>query len=259
MSRLAFVIPRYAASIGGGAETLMRALAIELQASGKSVEVFATCALDHRTWDNHYPAGEVEEDGLKVHRFEVDERNLDIFIEKEQKIARGLPLSSAEQIVWLRNSVNSMALYQRLIERQDDFDFFFFAPYLFGTTFWGSMLLAKKSVLVPCLHDEGYAYLPIMRAMFRRVKGVMWNAEPEATLAKEIYRLPDLNNKGFAVGMGFKERLTKRRNILPSKSYFLYSSETKPMSMTPSGKFGRKSMVPEPINIRFGTVVLVER
>ena len=222
--KLAFVVPRYAASIGGGAETLMRAIAIELVSRNYEVDIITTCALDHRTWDNHFEEKMTIEDGLNVYRFKVDNRDLEKFIRVEQKLSKGFSVSIEEQISWLKNSVNSSGVNQYLIDNEDKYDLFFFAPYLFGTTFWGSQLIPQKSILVPCLHDESYAYLPIIRTMFRRVRGIMWNALPEAMLAKEIYKLDDLEKKGMEVGMGFVDTSNILEKInFEHKSYFLYS------------------------------------
>jgi glycosyltransferase involved in cell wall biosynthesis len=61
------------------------------------------------------------------------------------------------------------------------------------------MIHPAKSVLVPCLHDEAYAYLDIISAMFRGVRGCVFNAEPEMQLARSLYG--DIS--GGVVGMGF--------------------------------------------------------
>jgi glycosyltransferase involved in cell wall biosynthesis len=220
---IAAVVPRYGASIGGGAETLVRDLFLSLRDTPVSMEVLTTCAMDHRTWENILPEGETTEDGIRIKRFPVSERNLDIFIKAEQKLQQGFMLSEDEQIAWLENSVNSRSLYEYLYSNALSYDFIFYAPYLFGTTFWGSSLYPENSILIPCLHDEAYAYLPIMRYMFRQVSGVMWNAEPEAVLANAIYRLPQLADKGHVVGMGFDLLPQVEAVPMHDKPYLLYS------------------------------------
>ena len=228
MPKFAFVIPRYAASIGGGAETLMRSLALALKDTGVFVDIITTCAKDHRTWDNYYQEGSLLEDGLKVDRFPVDQRDVSLFLECEAKLAKGLSLSNQEQISWLKNSVNSSLLYEHLLKTQHTYDLIFFAPYLFGTSFWGAMLVKEKAILVPCLHDEAYAYQPIMRTLFRSVKGLMWNAFPEGELAKRIYNIDNIEEKGREVGMGFDEIIptsmdSHTENSPSEKKFFLYS------------------------------------
>lgn len=201
-----FVVPRYFEGIAGGAETLMGGLARVLSARGDQVEIVTTCARDNRTWANELPAGEVSVDGIKVTRFPVDSRNLDAWIPIQIAISEGKPVTASDQLTWMSESVSSQALYSYLVRNSDRFDLSFFGPYLFGTTFWGSMLNPGKSVLIPCLHDESYAYLDVVASMFRQVRGCLFNAAPEMHLARSLYgEIP-----GDVVGMGFEP---------PSKEY----------------------------------------
>lgn len=196
---LCFVSPRYFDGIAGGAETLIAGLAQALRARGDSVEVLTTCAKDNRTWANEYEAGEVFVNDLKVTRFKVDERDLDAWIPIQCKIHEGIEVSVNDQLTWMAESVNSKALYAHIRERAQGFDAIFFGPYLFGTTFWGSLIAPHKSILIPCLHDESYAYQAIIASMFRQVRGCLFNAEPEMHLARSLYG----DIRGGVVGMGF--------------------------------------------------------
>lgn len=198
--KYAFVVPRFGQG-AGGAETLAKNLAIKLAERGDQVEVLSTCARDNRTWENFYPAGMTQEDGLTVRRFPVDPRNLDSWIPKQIAIHDGLSLSIEDQLTWMADSVNSSALYQFIAEKGEQFDALFFVPYLFGTTFWGSLINPEKSVLIPCLHDEHYAYVDVIASMFRQVKKALFNSAPEQDLANRLYG----SITGGEVGMGFEE------------------------------------------------------
>lgn len=195
-----FVLPRYFEGIAGGAETLMGGLARALKSRGDEVEIVATCARDNRTWENELSEGETSVDGIKVTRFPVDKRNLDLWIPIQVAISEGKPVTAAEQLSWMTESVSSQALYSYLVQNGSRFDLSFFGPYLFGTTFWGSMLNPSKSVLIPCLHDESYAYLDVIASMFRQVRGCLFNAQPEMHLARSLYG----DVPGDVVGMGFE-------------------------------------------------------
>lgn len=198
--RFCFVVPRYFEGIAGGAETLMGGLARALDARGDTVEIVTTCARDNRSWQNELPAGEARVDGIKVTRFPVDERNLDVWIPIQVAISEGKLTTAADQLAWMTESVSSQALYSYLVQNSGRFDLSFFGPYLFGTTFWGSMLNPSKSVLIPCLHDESYAYLEVIASMFRQVRGCLFNAAPEMHLTRSLYgEIP-----GDVVGMGFE-------------------------------------------------------
>lgn len=195
----AFVSPRFGANIGGGAETLVRELAKRLALRGDRVEVLSTCAKDNRTWENHFPAGLTNEEGVMVRRFLVNPRNLESWLPKQISISQGLWLDLDNQLDWMAESVNSDDLYQFIADEGDNFDAIFFAPYLFGTTFWGSLIKPQKSILIPCLHDEEYAYLEIIAGMFTQVRGSLFNTLPEQQLAGKLYG----QARGGEVGMGF--------------------------------------------------------
>ena len=196
----AFVTPRFGRDIAGGAETLVASLARQLVRRGDHVEIFTTCAKNNTSWSNDFPAGRCDEDGLVVRRFEIDERDTDVWIEHQIAISEGLRLSLEAQLDWMQNGVNSTALYTALEVEADRFEAIFLAPYLFGTTFFGALVRPDKSILIPCLHDEHYAYLEIVESMFRQVKGALFNAAPEQELAERLYG----HVAGGPVGMGFE-------------------------------------------------------
>ena len=198
--RLCFVLPRFGEKIYGGAEFLMTALARKLSERGEEIQILSTCAIDNRTWENYFPAGASHELGLDVLRFPVDERNLDSWIPKQIAISEGFRLSIEDQLDWMQHSVNSSALYDYIYKHQREFDYLFFAPYLFGTTFWGSLICPERSILFPCLHDESQAYTDVIAAMFKRVRACMFNANAERDLAQALYG----PLAGGEVGLGFE-------------------------------------------------------
>ncbi len=198
--RYCFVIPRYFEGIAGGAETLISALARKLALRGDEVLLLATCAKDNRTWENFFEPGEALIDGLKVIRFAVDKRNLDRWIPLQIRLSEGMRLDLPEELDWLAESVNSSSMYAYLEQYAPSFDAVFFGPYLFGTTFWGSLIHPENSVLIPCLHDESPAYTQVMAAMFRQVRGCLFNARGERDLAHTLYG----DIEGGDVGMGFE-------------------------------------------------------
>ncbi|MCB0332205.1 MAG: glycosyltransferase family 4 protein [Bdellovibrionales bacterium] len=200
LRRYAFIPPRFGEEVVGGAETLIANLASKLHARGNHVDIFTTCARDNRTWANEYKQGKSTAYGLPVERFSVDERDLESWIPKQIAISEGMALSVDDQLEWMAHSVNSQALYAHLAAERDNYDAFFFGPYLFGTTFWGSLISPEKSYLIPCLHDEYYAYTDVVRSMFRQVAGCIFNASPEMDLARALVG----NVQGGEVGMGFE-------------------------------------------------------
>jgi glycosyltransferase involved in cell wall biosynthesis len=183
---LAFVSPRYGPGVVGGAETLVRRMAVKLAERGHRITVLTTCATSHFTWENSLPPGESKDGAVTVVRFPVGARDEKRYGALLEKISLGENVSPDEQMAWLGESVVSPALFGHLRDRGEEYDLIFFAPYLFGTTFWGALIRPERSVLIPCLHDEPFAHLPVFRLLFSEVAGILCNSEPEADLVRRI-------------------------------------------------------------------------
>ncbi len=202
--RLAFVSPRWAPEAAGGAEVLSRLLAEHLAARGHRVEALATCADDPHTWRNTRRPGTEEVNGVTVRRFPADEGRVSgDFLALQDRISRGHRVTRREEERWIAGSVVSTELNRCLSGKRDDFDAFIFVPYLFGVTWFGSAICPRKSLLIPCLHDEPFAALSIYADMFRRFRGFLFNSLPEMDLARRLYGVP--REKSFLVSMGFDE------------------------------------------------------
>jgi glycosyltransferase involved in cell wall biosynthesis len=198
LMRLLWVVPRFGSATVGGAERLVQALALRALNDGFHVEVATTCASDHATWENVLDAGVSDEEGLRVHRFPVSMRDAELF-EAIHRALRVRRLSYAEELMWLANSVWSAEMHDFLRATHESYDLLLFAPYLFGTTIWGAQIAPRQSALMPCLHDEPYAYLTTVRRVMAEVKGCIFNSEAEEQLCRRLTPL----RVGGVVGMGF--------------------------------------------------------
>jgi glycosyltransferase involved in cell wall biosynthesis len=184
-ARVSFVVPRYGVDVVGGAETLCRLLAERLAGAGADVEVLTTCAIDHFTWADHHPPGTTKERGVRVHRFRVNpRRDADRFLRHHTAIALGRPVPYSDQLEWMADSVWSEDLQSALATRRDRW--LVGIPYLFGTAFWTAAAHPSRTVLIPCLHDEPHAHLPVVRDALTGVAGCMANAEGERELITQI-------------------------------------------------------------------------
>jgi glycosyltransferase involved in cell wall biosynthesis len=199
--RLAFVVPRYGPDVVGGAETLVRGLAEHLAAAGGAIEVVTTCARDHLSWKNELPAGSTREAGVVVRRFPVRVRDTRRHAWLQQRILRGSRLRPKEEARWVAESVGSTELFDHLARSAGDYDLVCFAPYLFGTTLGGVPLVPGRAVLIPCLHDEPFAHLGVVRDAFQTCRGFIFNSPPEAALAEKLYGIGD--RPAGVVGLGF--------------------------------------------------------
>lgn len=201
VSSIAVVVPRHAdGGTVGGAETLLRQLALRCAGRGLRVRLLTTCAKSHFTWANERPAGVVRDGPIEVEYFPVDDRDAGLFLEHQQTLSRGGDLSREQEEAWLANSVHSRALYEHL--RAADYDRILAGPYLFGLTVGAARIRPDRTLLVPCLHDEPFAYVSLIREMFGAVRGCLFNSEPERDLAARICGLPAA--RGRVVGMGIE-------------------------------------------------------
>jgi glycosyltransferase involved in cell wall biosynthesis len=199
--KIGFVVPRYGLEVVGGAERLVRGMAEELHRRGHSVEVLTTCTNNMVEWNNHYMPGETAINGVPVRRFQVDELDMGQVYRTLGKAMSGEPVPYGEQRDFIRQSINSQALYHYLRDQQEAFACFIFAPYLFGTTYWGIQAVPDKAVLLPCLHDEPMARFAIFRELLEQVRGVIFNAAAERRFAIEGLRMS--NTATAVVGYGF--------------------------------------------------------
>jgi glycosyltransferase involved in cell wall biosynthesis len=189
--RVAFVSPRFGRTVLGGAETMLRELALGLRRRGWDVEVFTTCAVDHYTWANELPATTTVEEDLIVHRFENDGSRVAYSHEVHKRIVAGAPTTLDDQLHWLSFRFRIPDLFEALVRQGPTFDAVIFAPYLFWTTTVGVPAVAERAIVMPCLHDEGYARLDIMRHVLAMPAAVWFQSEPEHRLAHELGPVAD--------------------------------------------------------------------
>ena len=234
--RIAFVCPRFSEQgTVGGAETLLKKLAEHAAAAGRKVTFLTTCAESHFTWENKLPPGHRRIGNLDVHFFPVDDRDVTSFARIQQAICNGGQYTPAEEEIWAQNSVNSQTLYQHLREHGADYDRIVMGPYLFGLIMAASRIHPEKTLLVPCLHDEAFAYLGVMKNMFEVVRGFLFNSEPEQELARRIFDVPPV--KCSVVGMGIDpfeadpNAFAARRGL--SRPYIIYSGRREGGKGTP--------------------------
>ena len=188
MKKIAFVVPWYSEEVSGGAETACRMLAKNLRLHGADVEILTTCVRDFRAdWsENYFPQGPASEGGIPVRRFPVTKTNRRRFDEVNSRLMLDCPPADGDEQVYLREMLNSPALYA-FIEQNAAGYVFLFLPYLFSTTYWGSRAAGESAVLIPCLHEEAYARLPAFREMFANASGVIFLSRAERDLARALF------------------------------------------------------------------------
>jgi len=227
-SKLNFVIPWYGDNIPGGAESLCRGVVKALIGSGCSVEILTTCVQQFTSdWNlNFHPEGRTVEGGVPVRRFAVRTRDVARFDQVNYKLIHNLPITPEEEQVFVEEMINSPALYEYIDRNRNEV--FFFVPYMFGTTYWGSMVCPERSILIPCLHDEAYARMQPFRNMCERVRGLVFNSIEEQRLAQRLYSLnPDrLAVVGVPVNCDWNSDPRRFQRKYGISNFFLYAGRT---------------------------------
>jgi glycosyltransferase involved in cell wall biosynthesis len=209
--RIAIVTPWYGRELIGGAERLAWEISHALARTNTEVEVLTTCCrsfLDD--WATNYHRSGVSQNstGVVLRRFPVDTRDRVAF-NRANTVLTTMPriglrgdrnvLDPIQTRAFVNENINSRALLQHLRESATSYDAIIFVPYLYGPTLCGVPLVAERAFVIPCVHDEAYAYLEPVRAVFDTVRGVLFNSIGEEETATSIYG-PGILAKSRVIG-----------------------------------------------------------
>ena len=231
MKPIAFVAPWFDDHIPGGAEMELREVSAHLHKAGVKVEILTTCVREFGAdWSvNFHKAGcSVLESGIPIRRFPVRKRDTAAFDAVNAKLIQKMPVTLAQEDIFLREMVNSPELYEYIRTKKDEYAVFVFIPYMFGTTYYGVQAAPEKAVLIPCFHDEGYAYFQRFREVFRTAAGMVYNARPEMELAERLYGFSETNVRQILMGIGMDTSITGdaarfRQKFGMDKPFLLYA------------------------------------
>ncbi len=188
MTRLTFVTPWYGATIPGGMEAETRRTAYHLAQAGWEVEVLTTCLRDfYADWGhNHHRPGARREDGVLVRRFPVGRRDKAAFDHVNWQLMQGLRVGPEAERVYIEQMFTCPELYAHIHVRRQH-DIFIFIPYMFATTHFGVQIAPARSLVIPCLHDESYAYMNIYRRSLTQAHTLICHTQAEKALADRLW------------------------------------------------------------------------
>ncbi len=189
MQKIGFVIPWYGENDPVGIEMELHELAAHLQRAGTEIEILTTCIKSfHSNWnENYYAAGTALVDDILVRRFPIDLQNLAAFEQIQKKMHAGQHLNLHEERRYIEEAINSPQLYEYLMAAQQEYDFYVFMPYGFGTTYFGMQSVPEKSILIPCFQDEPALYLRLFRQAYVQARGMIYHTIPEMEQAGKVY------------------------------------------------------------------------
>jgi glycosyltransferase involved in cell wall biosynthesis len=183
--KLACVVHRFGAAIAGGSEGHCRSLAHQL-ARAHDVTVLTTCAADHVTWRNEYPAGESRDDEVRLLRFPVArERSLDRYNEISDLVLDG-NAGAAEEERWFReNGPDAPGLLAHLAEHGSRYDLILFWAFRYATSYFGLSSVASarvRTVLVPTAENDPVIRFAATSRLFTLPSGFVFLTSEEASL-----------------------------------------------------------------------------
>lgn len=199
--RVAFVPPRFGPRVVGGSEAVTREIAIGLASRGWEVEVLTTRVVDHYTWANDLPEGTTSEDGVTIRRFSTAPHASRCGLRAQQAIQAGRIPPLDDQWTWVSWRFSVPDLFHHLLRHASEFDAVVFSPYMFWTTTACLATVASNAVVMPCLHDETYARLDVVRPVLAEPASVWFLSEPEHRLA---HRLGPVAERHTVTGAGIE-------------------------------------------------------
>lgn len=199
--KVAYVVPRYGTEVLGGAEYGARMLAERLVSRlGWEVEVLTTCALDARTWADEYPPGDVDVNGVRVHRFRSAagrDPGFEAFSAGVLRSPEAASTADGQRWIDLQGPVNPDVI---AAAAGGDADVVVFYPYLYHPTVRGVVAVGKRSVMHPAAHDEPPLRLPLFRDVFAAAGGLVFQTYGERRLAERLF--PVATTPQIVMGLG---------------------------------------------------------
>jgi len=186
----------YGPDTAGGAETAARKLAISLQQAGHAVEVWATNARDlFAPHTPYYAVGHSLDEGVQVRRFAIspplEKGDFPPFIKQHNNIRALLKhIQPGELELLILSTLAYSNDMLQAIAREQAQRRFVFVPYPLPSSVWGVMLAPTQSYLLPCMHDEPYAYHRITHWQMTHTKGLLANSAAERDFLLRQYDLP---------------------------------------------------------------------
>ena len=184
--RVGLVVQRYG-EVTGGAEKLAAQVAEHL-APHWDITVLTSCAKNHLSWDNTFPPGPDEVDGIRVLRFPSTRmRNIRGFNGLSRQVFdRNNERLREEQWVAEQGPM-CPGLLNHLASAKDAYDGYLFFTYLYAPTVWGLPLVADRALLVPTTHDEAPIKFGVYSDVFERPRALLCLTPEELTIIEKYF------------------------------------------------------------------------
>lgn len=182
------IVTPWFGEFGGGAESLARSMARELNRRGVRTIVLTTCSRSPYDdwWSDHWTPGVFDMDGVEVRRFSVH-RNKSPYKTAIRKIQQGATLTEKDREDFFQFGVNSTALIDAVAPFLNDEYEVLALPYFFGSTHSAINAYRRKISLVPCFHDEPQFYWSPTQRLLANAKRIFYNSPEEKEMTIKQY------------------------------------------------------------------------
>jgi len=230
--KIAFVVQRYGKDVMGGSELHCRMVAERMARRGNDCTVYTTAAKDYVTWENEYPEGESVLNGVVVKRYKVERpRDILSFNVYSDWIFNN-PHSAADELRWMeKQGPFSLDLLVALEREERLHDRFIFFTYLYYNTYWGLKTVKGRPLLVPTAHDEPALRLEMMRDVFARPAGFVFNTAAEMDMLASRFSFEGKAQDIVGVGVDIPEPAMYREfgpRFKALEPYVLYAGRIEP-------------------------------
>lgn len=210
MSRIAIVVQRCHESVVGGSEALAWQYA-RLLSQRFDVEVLTSTATDYVSWADALPHGCELREGITVRRFAAAFERNGYWYELHRRMMQDVQphLGTAGSCVWREAQQEEYIRFQGpycpgldewLLRHHGDYAAVVFCTYLYPTAYFGIRHVApEKSILVPTLHDEPPAYLPVYAQRYARHPNRIWLTDAEQRASTRLWGFDGGEVLGMAV------------------------------------------------------------
>lgn len=210
MKRVAIVNQRYGFEVNGGSEYYTRLLAEHLSSSYE-VTVLTTTAKDYDTWENYYPEGISDIDGVCVRRFPVRKKRNKALFRIVNKLCRELSKIGINiESYWIKSQGPYVPqLIDYIDKNSGQYDVFIFVTYLYYTTAVGMPKIAEKSILVPTAHDEPYIYFNCYKNIFKIPQALVFLTEEEKKFVHHQFDNQTIIHDVIGIGIDLPDEIKK--------------------------------------------------
>lgn len=227
MKRIAIVVQRCHESVVGGSEALAWQYA-RLLSRRFEVEILTSTATDCVSWANALPAGGTRRDGIVVRRFAATFERGAYWYELHRRLMLQVqPHLAAPPCLWREAQQEEYIRFQGpycpdletwLLEHRADYAAVLFCTYLYATSYAGIRVIAPaRSILIPTLHDEAAAWLPVYAQRYAEHPNRIWLTDAERRTASRLWGF----DGGEVLGMAVEQTESAEPEVR-ARPYLLY-------------------------------------